>query len=701
MLAGLVVQSGPYDVTQGANRMAYRVGVDIGGTFTDFCAFNDESNELHALKVLSRPDEPGAEVIEGLAQLEERFNISPKDIVYLTHGTTVGVNTVIQKKGIRLGLFTTENFADVLEIARLKMPDPYDLKSRRADPLVPKDQIFAVRERMSSDGSTDVAVDENTVVDALERARLVGAEGIVVALINAYRNPAHEQQVAAIVKRLAPELPVFCSSEVWSIVREYERTLTAVIHSYVQPRVSHYLTSLQNALRDAGVSCEALVTKSNGGVMSAELGKTECAQMILSGTAAGVIGASHVAKLAGYSDVISFDVGGTSADVAFIQDGNPQYGVGETIGDYPIYIPTVSVTSIGAGGGSIAWLDELGVLKVGPESAGADPGPACYGKGANRATITDAFAVLGFVGQFDLGYQTVQINVEAAREVIGTLASSLSMNIEETAQAIVRIAVSGMYLEVSKLMSSYGADPRDNAMLAFGGAGPMTACFLAEELGVSDVVVPPTPGVLSALGGLIADLKNDFIKTVYLDLDSDCAPVIKVEFDKLREQGTQWLRDEQGYDGEFEFIYSADMRYRGQSFEVEAVLDPNAIESGDLASFAEAFHHAHLKLYNHSDDQAPVQMVNLRLVAIGQNPKPVFAQHPVNERDAEYERTISIYENATLREVPLYLREQLRPGDRVTGPSVVAQEDTTVCIVAGFEGRVDGFGNLLLHRGPQ
>ena len=233
--------------------MAYRVGVDIGGTFTDFCAFNDRTNQLHALKVLSRPDNPGAEVIEGISQLERRFSVLPKDIEYFTHGTTVGVNTVIQKRGIRLCLFATENFVDVLEIARLKMPDPYDLKSRRADPLIPKDRIIPVRERMTSDGTVDTPVDENSVVLAIEQSKAMGAEGIVVALINAYRNPAHEQEVAALVRKFAPDLPVFCSSEVWSIVREYERTLTAVIHGYVQPRVSQYLTSLQDALRDAGV----------------------------------------------------------------------------------------------------------------------------------------------------------------------------------------------------------------------------------------------------------------------------------------------------------------------------------------------------------------------------------------------------------------------------------------------------------------
>ena len=676
----------------------YRVGVDIGGTFTDFCAFDERTKEVHALKVLSTPETPGREVIEGLRQLEERFSVSPPEIAYFTHGTTVGVNTVLQKKGIRLCLFATEHFVDVLEIARLKMPDPYNLKSRRPDPLVPKERVIPVRERMRSDGGADAPVDEKSVAEAVARARALGAEGIVVALINAYRNPAHEREVAALVRRLAPELPVFCSSEVWSIVREYERTVTAVIHGYVQPRVSRYLGSLQGALRDAGVPAPALVTKSNGGVMSAEQGKKDCAQMILSGTAAGVIGASHVAELAGYPNAITFDVGGTSADVAFIRDGEPQYGIGEMIGGYPIYIPSVSVTSIGAGGGSIAWMDELGVLKVGPESAGADPGPACYGRGGERATLTDAFAVLGYVGQVDIGYRAVRIDVEAARRAVGALAAPLGMPVEEAADSILRIAISGMYLEVSKLMSAYGVDPRDHALLAFGGAGPMTACFLAEELGLRDVVVPATPGVLSALGGLIADLKNDFIKTVYLDLEASAAPSIREEFAALRERGARWLRDEQGYEGEPHYACSADMRYRGQSFEIETELDAAAIEAGDVDSFADAFHAAHQRLYYHSDPGAPVQVINLRLVAVGRTPKPGFSPEAEREGRAEPERRIPVYAGGGQRQVPLFLRHRLRPGDRIQGPAVVAQEDTTLCVAGGFTGRVDGYRNLLLHR---
>ena len=473
--------------------MAYRVGVDVGGTFTDFCAFDENTNELHTLKVLSTPDAPGAEVMEGIAALRKRYGVAPESITWFTHGTTVGVNTVIQRKGVRLCLFTTRDFVDVLEVARLKMPDPYDLHSRRPDPLVSKDRVIPVDERMRADGAVDLPVQEASVEAAVTRARALGAEGIVIAFINAYRNPANEHAAKAMIERLAQGLPVFCSSDVWSIIREYERTTTAVIHGYVQPRVTYYLDSLQRALAGAGVPAEPLVTKSNGGVMSAELGKSACAQMILSGTAAGVIGASFVSKLSGFGNTMSLDIGGTSADIAFIRDGMPQYGVGEMIGEFPIYIPTVAVTSIGAGGGSIAWVDDLGVLKVGPESAGSSPGPACYGRGGERPTITDAFAVLGYIGQFELDDSAISIDADKARAAVATVANRIGRGIEETAQAIVDIAVSGMYVEVSKLISRDGIDHREFAMQAFGGAGPMLACFLARELGMTHVVVPPPP----------------------------------------------------------------------------------------------------------------------------------------------------------------------------------------------------------------
>jgi N-methylhydantoinase A len=676
--------------------MAYRVGVDIGGTFTDLCAFDEATNDLFTLKVLSTPDRPGSEVMEGLRQLEARYGVAPGRITYFTHGTTVGVNTVIQRKGIRLCLLVTENFVDVLEVARLKMPDPFDLRSRPAEPLISKDRVLPIRERMRADGTVDVKLDAASVLAALDAARALGAEGIVIALINAYRNPVHEHQAKAIIAKAAPGLPVFCSTDVWSVIREYERTTTAVIHGYVQPRVAHYLGSLQAALKDAGVPAPAMVTKSNGGVMSAELGKTACAQMILSGTAAGVIGAAYVAGLSGFPKTMSLDVGGTSADVAFIEDGTPQYGVGEMIGEFPIYIPTVAVTSIGAGGGSIAWVDALGVLKVGPESAGSSPGPACYGRGGTRATITDAFAVLGYLGAGELGYSAIRVDVAKAHQAIEAIAARVGLSAVATAEAIVKIAVSGMYLEVSKLVSRYGIDPREYALQAFGGAGPMMACFLAREIGMCNVVVPTTPGVLSALGGLIADVKCDFIATVFLDLAPAALPAIRDGFAALEREARRWLKDEQGYTGEPGFLYSADMRYRGQSHEIETVLDAAAVRDGDVAAIARAFHDRHRQVYEHADPAAPVQLINLRLVIIGQSAKPTFRAAPERRQAAQARETRQVFLDGAARDVPVYARADLAPGQFFTAPAIVTQSDCTTCILDGFDGRIDAYGNLIL-----
>lgn len=674
--------------------MGYRVGVDIGGSFTDFAVFNEASREIRSLKVFSRPDQPGAEVIAGIRMLEERYGIRPEDISYFTHGTTVGVNTVIQRKGLKLALFATENFCDVLELARLKTPDMYHLLSRRPQPLIQRSMVFGIAERIAPDGSVRKALDEASVERALAAARTAGAEGIVISLLHSYRNPVHELRIKEIVAALAPDLPVSCSSEIWPIIREYERSITAVIGGYVQPRVAHYLGSLQQALKDAGVQPEPRLTKSNGGVMTAEQGKRDCVQMILSGTAAGVIGASHMAATAGITRCLSLDIGGTSADIAVIMDGKPQYGIGEQIGDFQIYIPSVSVSSVGEGGGSIAWVDPLGVLKVGPESAGSRPGPACYRRGGTRATLTDAFVCCGLVGHSDLGYNAVTVDHAAARAAVGELASKMGRGIEETAEAIIEIAVSGMYSDVSGLVSRYGIDPREFAILAFGGAGPMLGCFLARELGAREVVVPPSPGTLSALGGLIADLKSDFLKTVYTDLTPEHMGLVREAYAGLRQQAEQWLIQEQGHAEQAELTYSAEMRYRGQSYEIDTKLAPDAAQAADARAIGRAFHDMHRRIYGHADESAPVQIVSLRVVIAGNNDKPSFVRHELSTGNPQAEQTLRVWLDRQFRDIDLYTRAALRPGQSFAGPAIVSQDDCTTVIPPAHACRVDEYANL-------
>ncbi|SAI55755.1 hydantoin utilization protein A [Bordetella ansorpii] len=678
--------------------MSLRIGVDIGGSYTDFAVLDEETRDIRTLKVFSRPDQPGSEVIAGMQGLIDRYGIDPADVGYFTHGTTVGVNAVVQRRGLKLALITTARFEDVLEIARLKIPDPYHLYSSRPEPLVPRDRVFGIVERVLPDGRVDTPVDEASVRQALEQIMAMQCEGIVVSLLHSYRNPDNEIAVRDIIRRVHPGMFVSCSHEVWPIIREYERTTTALIGGYVQPKVADYLTSLQKALLETGVTSELKVTKSNGGVMSAENGKTNCVQMILSGTASGVIGAAYVANQCGIGNCMSLDIGGTTADVALIVDGQPQYASGEYIGDFQIHIPSVSVTSIGDGGGSIAWVDDYGVLKVGPHSAGSTPGPACFGRGGTAATITDAFAVMGVLGQAELGYNSVKVDVEASRRVVGELARKLGESVEHTAESIVRVSVSGMYAGVNRLISRFGIDPRVFTLMPFGGAGPMLGCYLARALNMPGVMVPTTPGVLSALGGLIADTKNDFVKTTYYDLSDETAGRLKHDLDELERQARAWMADQGAAHADPRLLASADMRYQGQSFEIDTALPLDAIVRGDAQALRDAFHREHARLYGHSDPQSPVQIVALRLVIVSETPKPALRQIARATEPLQARATARVWMDDAWLEVPLYLRGDLRAGHTFEGPAIVAQDDTTTCVLPGFSASVDTYGNLFLNQ---
>lgn len=679
-----------------AFEMGYRIGVDIGGSFTDFAVLDEASSEVFTLKVLSRPDAPGSEITKGLETFAERDGIRAEDVCYFTHGTTVGINAVIQRKGVRLGLLTTRHFEDVLELGRLKIHPIHNLYGRRPDPLISRDRVFPIDERIDSEGQVLLPAQLESMEQALAAAQAKGCEGLVISFLNAYRNGANEQAVKAWVQQQAPGMAVFCASEIWPIIREYERTTTAVINGYVQPKVSHYLTSFEQALAAQGVTVPPRITKSNGGVMSAAQAKAESVQMILSGTASGVIGAGFVARSCGYGRILSLDIGGTSADVAVIHDGQAQYGVGEVVGEFQIHIPSVSVTSVGQGGGSIAWVDAHGVLKVGPDSAGSLPGPACYNRGGTRATVTDAFVVCGVIGHSQLGYSAVQVDRARSLAVVGELAALLKQDVHETAENIIRIATSEMYADVSALLSRFGIDPREYHFLAFGGAGPMMASYLARELNLQGVVVPLVPGVLSALGGLVADVRNDFIDTLYQDVSPAIAAPLQAALDGLRTRAEQWLRVEQAFTGESILQCSADMRYRGQSYEIETPLEPAWIERGDVAQIAQAFHREHARLFGHHDAQAVPQLISLRLVISGATAKPVIkpigkALQPLLPR-----QQIEAFMDGQWRTVPVYVREDLREGHAFTGPAIVMQNDTTTTVLPDMAVSVDSFGNLVI-----
>ncbi len=439
----------------------------------------------------------------------------------------------------------------------------------------------------------------------------------------------------------------------------------------------------------------ALLTRSNGGLMNAAEGKRACVNMLLSGTASGVIGAGWLARQAGEPRILTLDIGGTSADFALVVDGEAQYGTGELIGEFPLYIPSVSVSSIGIGGGSIASVDAQGVLRVGPESAGSVPGPACYGRGGDRATVTDAMVVCGWLGHTSMAYGQLNLDGERARAVVSDLASRLGRSAEETAQAILDIAVSEMFVEVEKLASRAGVDLRDFTLMPFGGGGPMLGAFLARELGIRRVIGPRRPGVVSALGGLVSDLRGDFIRTIFTDLGVGSLPWLQDAADALAGEGTDWLRA-QGHDGPAELRLSADMRYAGQSYEIEVMLERKWLEADDLAAIEQAFHETHARIYDFHDPRGPIELVNLRLSAIGAGPRLSLPDADAEHRAAVPEQRVPVFTGRSAEAIALYRREDLKPGGHFRGPAVVVQEDTTFAIPAGADVRVDRHSNLIL-----
>lgn len=671
----------------------WKIGVDIGGTFMDFCALEAVSGRVASLKVLTTPDDPGAELLTGLAILAEREGMDPKAVSRFVHGTTVGINTILQRKGAKLALVTNAGFEDVIELARLRMPDMYSLFCHRAEPLIARDMVFGVRARMRADGSVLAETDKDAVTAAAKAAQAAGAEGVIVALLHSWRDGTQEAEVKALIEAAAPALFVFTSSEVWPVIREYERSSTAILNGYVHPRVSGYLSALEDRLAGQGVPARAMLTKSNGGLMSAGEGRRDCVSMLLSGTASGVIGAAWLARQAGEARVLTLDIGGTSADFALIVDGEVQYGSDELIGPFPLHIPSVSVSSIGIGGGSIATVDDRGVLRVGPESAGSTPGPACYGRGGDAATVTDALAVCGWLGHSEMAYGQLNMDVDLARKAIGRLAEQLGRSNQETAQAILDIAISEMFVEVEKLSSRAGVDLRDFALMPFGGGGPMLGAFLARELGMKRVIAPRRPGVVSALGGLVADLRGDFIRTVFAPLDAAAMSVLRAEFQALSAEGHAWLKA-QGHDGAVALRLSADMRYAGQSYEIEVALETDCFDAPDR--MAQAFHDTHRRIYDFDDPDGQIEVVNLRLSALGAGPKPEFPGAETGGAAATPQRHVPVWLE-DWQNVPLFDRNQLAAGAVFDGPAIVAQEDTTFAIPSGAQARTDQHLNIHLN----
>jgi N-methylhydantoinase A len=673
------------------------LGIDIGGTFTDFACFDTATGELIGLKVPSTPPEFAEAVRVGLERLATEHGVELAAIGAVVHGTTIAVNTLIQRTGARLGLLVTDGFRDVLELQRLRLPNPFDLDGARPLPLVPRARVAEVRERLRADGRVDTPLDEDSVREAVRRLAGQHVEGIVISLLHAYRNPAHERRARAVAEATAPGRPVSASADVWPQAREYERTALAVLDAYVQPKVRRYLEGFEQALAARGVPATPHVTKSNGGIMPVAAARAQTVATLLSGPASGVIGAAYVAGQAGFPNVITLDVGGTSADLAVVEDGRPRWSTSEHVGGVPVMMPVVGVTAIGAGGGSVAWVDEVGLPKVGPQSTGAQPGPACYGRGGKDATLTDAFLVSGFLDPERFLGGRMRLHRELAEEAIARFAGPLGMTPDEAAESVVRVAVSNMYAEFTKILSRAAVDPRGFALVAFGGAGPVVGALVAREVGISTVFVPRSPGTLCALGALSADIVNDAVRTVHTRLDGAPLAALSAEYGTLQAELAEWLQRHGAGSGPATFRQAADMRYVGQSYEIEVPIESGWLTAGGGPAILAAFHRAHERAYGHADREAPAEIVNLRVQLRAARPRVPLAEVPVRPAPAA-RAARRIWLDGRPTEARVFDRDGLGRGARLAGPAIVEQPDTTVLVPAGHVGEVDRLGNLLLRR---
>jgi len=661
-----------------------RVGVDTGGTFTDFVVSDGRRLRIH--KQPSTPHDPAEAILAGLRALGLW-----EQLERLVHGTTVATNAVLERKGARTGLLTTSGFRDVLEIGRQNRPRLYDLRQVREAPLVPREWRLEVRERVDERGRVLVPLHQHDVEEAIARFRAAGVESVAVCFLFGFANPEHERRAAEALR--AAGFAVSASHEVLPEYREYERTSTTVVNAYVGPVMSRYLRRLAETL-PPGTSL--WVMQSNGGTVRAAVAAQQAVRTLLSGPAAGVIGARSVARASGVRKVISFDMGGTSTDVCLI-DGEARERSEGRIGDFPVRMPMLDIHTVGAGGGSIAWFDEGGALRVGPHSAGAVPGPAAYGRGGEEPTVTDAAVVLGWLLPEAFLGGTLHLDGERAREALWRIARRLGRGVEEAALGVLEVAEANMERAIRVVSVERGEDPRECGLVAFGGAGPMVACRLASKLHIPLVLIPPHPGTLSALGLLAAPLLRDYLQTVMLPAEKAEAALEKPIAD-LAAAATRDLADDGILPTEATFQFALDLRYAGQSYELTVPF------THALSEAVERFHRAHEQLYGYADRRLPVTIVNVRLrVSVpSELESPYRASRPVSLWEPEPVETRPVVfgdqDDWSRLPTPRFERDQLAPGALLTGPALVTQYDATTVIPPDWRGFVDATGTIVLQR---
>ena len=685
-----------------------RIGIDTGGTFTDVVAFDEGDGTLVTTKTPSTPGNPADGFIAGIEKILGIIGASGQDITAVSHGTTVATNKLLEGKVEALGFITTEGYEFMLEIARQSVPDGYGNSYFwvKPDRIVPADRVKTVGGRLDFTGAELRPFDEEGAVAAARWFKEQGITTLGVCFLHAYANDEHELRMREILRREHPDAIVSISSEVLREYREYERSMTTLVDAAVKPNVSRYVTNIHERLDGftGGRPIPFYVMKSNGGVLSADEVVHQPITTVLSGPAAGALGAALIAKVAGFPKILTCDGGGTSTDVSVVLDGEPTLTTEGSVGAYPSKIPMIDVVTVGAGGGSIAWLSPEGTLKVGPHSAGADPGPLCYAKGGTQPTITDAHVTLGRIPPHLLGGE-IPLDVEAARRGIEALADDLGLDFERCATGILEISAWNQANALRQVSVKRGLDVRDFMLTTFGGSGSLLACRLVDILDLAGVVVPPNPGNVSAFGLLTVDVKNDYVQTHVTKESALDHAAVQTIFDDLSERGRRALDKEGFAAATHRFVRTVDVRYVGQAFEVRVPAPEGIVDEAYAAAVADRFHTEHRQLYGYDfrgDPTQQVEWVNLRVTGIGPITRPEIQRVAAGEgsidRAVTGQREVCFDAEAGYVATNLYDRAKLGAGDQFSGPAIVEEFGSTIPVHPGFVVRVDDFGNLVIRK---
>ena len=683
--------------------MDVRLGIDVGGTFTDFVLVSPATNLRTTHKEASTPQDPSLAVERGLFEIFSEGLVSPSDISVVVHGTTLGLNAILQKKGCETALIVSKGNKDVLELARGRMPSPYNFLLPRDEPLIPRDRVLEVGARSSATGAIITRPDSVELDRLAEEIRALGVRSVAVALINAYVDPALEHEVAdALERRLSP-IMITPSTRVWPEIREYERAMLAVMNAYIHPLLDEYYVSLANRLTKLGLDASLYITASNGGTLSVESARQRPVDTLLSGPASGVVATCALGADDKRDELVAIDMGGTSCDMSITRAGQPVLTTSAKAGGYPLISPTVDVSAIGAGGGSILWLDNQKILKVGPHSAGADPGPASYGRGGLHPTITDCFVAIGLIDPEAFLGGRMRLDREAAINALDTLAAGLgfggSSSALKVADSALRVAIAMMSAELYKELAQRGVDPRGRYLMAYGGAGPTLAAALAQEAKLGGVLVPMSPGTLCAYGAITSQVRRDFIRSVRTRLPHGRMKMTSVEeaIQDMEKEAQAWA-SAQG-DGLADPVVwvAADMRYVGQAYELEVVLSRLSSERGSL-EVSTLFHEAHAKAYGFPDNESDIEIMNVRLSVV--RPLPALPVHTLENAEDEIIPVgrRSVFWNLQRVDAVVFSRSDMKAGHMITGPAIVEQQDTTTWLSPGWNGRVLASGTLELQQ---